>query len=625
MSEFFSQPQEEESFVAAIDQREMLVSAAIETSICLANVHYLEEEFENHRRKEIDSSEKIVDRIVDLRRELAKTEIELQKKKNALLKREEVFVEANKKAFASYKSLERQIKAVQINGDDDDRKSIEAIFYRPIDKQSDAPFVLPRDSGCFTLPELFHETYGIISLSNNITIPEEAKVNIRSAIMMSGDEMADQRGHLKLARVFKRTSKPDVFHFLMSNTALEEMNCAASVYGVALRNRSFGADFHSQPLNLICWFGPAVTSGGVFPKCRGDTFTLQVVGTDYGPYKTIYSSNERTHLTPEIISTLNRLAQQFGIEKNSRFPQTSKISVDIDWTNGFWRRRLPLEFIDSDSGETKNHDNCSLSVVPLAVRIKCGKSENGEQLPNVFSVLCHHEKTNQVFWQKFDANQIDDLLQHRSECKDISECGCKHSFFEAMQSYGALEPKDRLSSSSPLHQLRCSEPKNEGLLNRYAILDNLKNCSNMDPAFVLSEGRLTGNVKPYVADLFPEIGYTVCVNSIHTNRNRASLLKTKKASEDDDNDVEEEEEAEEEEEDGAVQQTSKGKRKTTTDMEVSGGKKRVAVCGICGLANSNKSSHLKPNHGKKFALTKEEKSHWLDSLTPDKAKELANV
>ncbi len=641
MSDFLSASHADESFSQPVDQRELLVSTAIETSISLANVGYLEEEFDNRWRKEFEVCNKIADNVVKLRRELARMEIELQKRKKALLKIEEVFIEENHKAFASYKALERQINIVQINGDDDDRKAIESIFYRPLNKQSDAPFVLPRESVCFSVAEMFHETFSILSLSNNITVPDEAKLNIRGAIAMSGDEMADMRGHLKLTRVFKRTAKPDVFHFIMSNTELAKTDSVVSVYGVALRNRLHGIDFHGQTLNLICWFGPAIANGGggVFPKCRGDTFTLQVVGTDYGQYKTIYSSNERTHMTPEIISTLNRIAQQFGIDKDAKFPSSSKIDVDIDWENAFWRRRLPLEYIDSLTSE-QCHKRCSVSVVPLAVRIKCGKSASGDPLPNVFSILCCHEKTGQVFWIKFDVDNVDELLQHRTEMPDISECTCKQSLCRAVRNHDSLQPVDRLSSNSPLNQLRCSEPRNEIMLNRYAILDNLKNCSNMDPAVVLAEGQLTGVVKPFVADMFPEVGYTVCVNSFRPRRRRVSRLRTLRVNDDDDNDageVDEDDDDDNDEEDEGKsveteeksKQTHEALKRKTELVESTGTKKRVTVCGLCGLANSNKSSHFNANHGKKNVLSKTELTSWYDSLKKDigeqKAKELAKV
>lgn len=638
MSGFLSVSHTDESFSQPIDQRELLVSTAIETSIALANVGFLEEDFDNRWRKEFDACNKIADNVVKLRRDLAKMEIELQKRKKALLKLEEVFIEENHKAFASYKALERQIKIVQINGDDDDRKAIESIFYRSLNKQSDAPFVLPRESVCFSAAEMFHETFSILALSSNITVPDEAKLKIRGAISLSGDETADMRGHLKLTRVFKRTAKPDVFHFIMSNTQLVNTDSVVSVYGVALRNRLHGVDFHGQALNLICWFGPAISNGGggVFPKCRGDTFTLQVVGTDYGPYKTIYSSNERTHMTPEIISTLNRIAQQFGIDKDAKFPSSSKIDVDVDWTNAFWRRRLPLEYIDSLTNE-QCHNGCCVSVVPLAVRIKCGKSADGESLPNVFSILCCHEKTGQTFWLKFDVNNVNELLQHRSDMPDISACACGQSLCRAVENYDSLQPVDRLSSNSPLNQLRCSEPKNETLLNRYAILDNLKNCSNMDPAVVLAEGQLTGAVKPFVADMFPEVGYTVCVNSFRPRRSRASRLRTLRANEDDDGDIEEDEDdddddVEEEksvEAEGQANQKQDALKRKTELSETTATKKRVTVCGLCGLANSNKSSHFNANHGKKNVLSKTELTNWYDSLRKEigeqKAKELAKV
>jgi len=131
-----------------------------------------------------------------------------------------------------------------------------------------------------------------------------------------------------------------------------------------------------------------------------------------------------------------------------------------------------------------------------------------------------------------------------------------------------------------------------------------------------------------VADLFPDVGFTVCVNSIHTDRNSVSLLKTRRASDDDDND---EVAAAADEEEQVESTTTKGKRKSTTDMEASNAKKRVAVCGLCGMTGSNKSSHYKENHGKKFVPSKAELAQWFESLKTDdkvgedKAKKLARV
>lgn len=622
MSESFSRPAVDES-LSTNEMRSNLVATAIETSISLSNTNLLAETLSRESRTQLASANNIADRIVEVRRDLLRLELELQKKKRSLLDREKNYLNEKKKTFALHKSLVKQIELLKESGDNEDREALDAIFFRSIPRQADAPFMLPRDTSCFSISELLHETYQIVNLSNDISVPPESQSKIRAAFLFDDDsEQKQPKGVLKLARVFKRTSKPDIFHFIMSNKYLVETDTVASLYGVVLRDRMFGASFHSQPLSLICWFGKPTSPNGDFPKCVGETFTMCVVGTDYGQHEAIYGSKERNSLTPGTASMLSQIAQQLGIDSESAFPTYTKITIDVNWSDAFWRRRLPLEYIEpptsSTSQQSSSHVDCSITLSLLAVRMKTGYVDEKKTvlLPSVFSALCYHETTRQIFWHKFDVASIVSMLTHRSERRDVSCCGHANSFANLVKKYEDMQPKDQLSASSALLRLHSSE---SDVVNSYAILDNLKNSSTFDPAYMLRQSRAMGEADQSFIDGFPEVGYTMVVGALDRNTFR-SLVQHQE----DDTDNEEQTHA---------TQPNKKKHKTDavidTSAESLSTKKRSSACTLCGLPSANRSSHAKPQHGRTVPLSEKEFAAWrkslVETLGEDEAKKITGV
>lgn len=511
------------------DYRGSLVQAAHDTSIALSQQQLLQKELAKKTRTKVSSAAKLSELLKKSRAETTKIEIEMEKLRRDCEADEDRCEEAREQTARCYYKFISSINGVKTTGTESDKAAIEALFERPVRKDNDAPFCMPQEHFCFKVTHLLHETYHIVSNLENLQIPETAIFEARDVLLFpEGQEEQNQRGRLKLARVFRRVSKADVFQFVMSNTSLAEQGKAASVFATISDGGTINyEEFDKVSLVCTCWFGLYDSDICPFPSSRGDTFKMSIQGTDHGRCTRIFSNSEPTQHSPEILSALFRMANEFGItcatSRDKLVP--AKLEIVVDWSQPYWRRKLPLEYAQC---EQVPHDSCRIICIPLAVRVKRGLAaeylSDFPEVPIVFSVLCLHESSRQLFWHQFDQNNVSALkLPKKSEVQcEIGNCSCVSSFTSRVSRSSQQISADRLTPNSSLDQLKRAGKIDEESLKYFAMLETIMHNTSTDPSVLLEAAKESTKPQRYVADLFPQDGYTVVVNSTSSRKRSTS-------------------------------------------------------------------------------------------------------
>ena len=612
----------------ALNPREVLVQATIDAAANIALVDSyqvkLEEEYQT-RRLTINN---LHEELLRSRARTTMLETEIAKIVNHLLQLESRYIEASEASQRSNYALNKQIEFLKSIGTDADRAAIDALFYRVIKKDGSAPFVMPTAEVSVPLRELLHETYMLKTGLGQRAIPEHCLVDVVDAFSMTDDIQQNDFGYAKIARVFRRTSKADVFQFLYANTKLQQQGKAASIFGVVARYTMHSIPFHLQHLVVLCWFGRGDSEASEFPATRGETFQITLIGTDYGHHKEINSNSQSTPVNANIMSVLKNYADQFGIEqptsslssfRSASTNEPATLSIKANWKNISWLRRLPLEFADRNT----HSENCCIECIPVAVRVKFGsRSESNQKLAEVFSVMCLHEPTGQIFWQPFDRNNIAALKKNGDNQVDIACCSCAGAFSKKLCETRELMSSSRLSDTSPLMGLKESGMIDKETLDHYAVLQSVMHNSNMDPSTILTTSREKGNATRFVADSLPPIGHSVVVDD-RTSDNSRKRPKNPvyEDNDDDDNDTVEQQQLLRPKKQKKSAAQSPAAPVKLVAMNEKGVPKKQSSCTICGVNGVKQTTHFQPNHGYRHILPQNELKKWHESLSvEDRAK-----
>jgi len=640
------------------EQRGVLVQATVDAATNIALVDSIQMKLEEEFQQQRVTLNRFYQELPEARARVAQIETEIAKKVNFLTQLETRYIEASDANQKSNLAMRKQIELLRQAGTNADRAAIEALFYRVIPKDANAAFVAPSEEMSVPLHALVHETYMLKSSIGDREIPHYSLIDNFDVIQTTDDPEQNNCGYAKIVRVFRRTSKADVIQFLFTNTKLQDQQKSATFFGIVRRYNSTSIEFHMQNLVVLCWFGRPDAETAEYPATRGETFQITLIGTDYGHHTHINSNSQSTTLNQQIGSILKGHAAAFGIrqqQQQSSYGVTPShaetLSIPVEWNKVAWLRRVPLEYIDGN----QHSENCRIECVPLAVRVKFGSHPDAPQnVQSVFSVLCFHELTRQVFWKPFDVNNIAALKKtattnNNDDCGvDIGVCRCQGSFTKKLYDSRELLSSTKISDSSPLKSLKDSGVIDKEALDYYAILESVMHNCNMEPATILTASREKSNAVRFVKSTLPDLGHSVVVHSnsndddnnnnfvTPSGRQRQQLKRSKGVAfeESNDNDIEIQrlmQPLKQLKKESTTADTSTSSTASTSKsgflvaITTNGDPKKQSSCSICGVEGAKQTTHFHPNHGYRKKLPQEDLKKWYDTLSIEDREKLLKV
>ena len=562
-------------------------------------------------------------------------EAEYAQLRSALLSRERHVISQGMGAFDIYKKLDADLRFLSANGTNADRAAVDAMFHRVQGSYKMSPYQLPHASLTRRVTEVLDEFYVIEVAPVDLTIPAHALQKL-SGLFESFCGVGDADSYfLKLVRVHMHPKRPDVLQFIMTSAALEQHSQVASLFAVVLRINTLGTDApgFKHTIHVNAWFGFS-TGAPVFPSTRGEILNLTLRGLDRLDFKSVHSTGETGNNNPHVYSALQNIKKELGIGQLSNALPKSVI-VMPDWESVAWRRKLPLEYVNSVRHKT---GECYISCTPLAVRVKLGHAT----LASSFSCLCFHEKSGQLFWHVFDPRGLASLYIDEDESNRDDDIGCPIDSCRCKAS-SPVSVAPRLNASqavptSPLDELTRSMAFDDATLAFYADLERVAQSSAVDLSKVLEEAREYATHTPTIDGMIPKVGYSVVIPSPtefgnSTSSSSASTTTTgSRGVESQRTHVKKPRERTDDPQSGdspsdltehAPAKKKKGKAPVALPVgflvakTVGGKAKSVTRCGKCGILGVKERTHQKSNHGCRGVLTQDELKSWFASLAAE--------